>query len=255
MEFSPLFSAAVGAVLGGLMTWLVLALRAKIAKFQWWVKVDRIALSADDPVFGSVRVHWGGSEVQNLYLATLMVENTSEKDFENVSLTIYPDMGTKLLNERTAIVDTPKIVKWSLEFDQKLQVQRGEEATSDQFDLYFTRREYLVPVINRGQSLQFQYLCTRPQDNLLPNVFVDVSTKGVKLVPQKAHRDFILKVPIGRAFWLGIPTTILIVFSATAYLENIWFVAVVSFLLGGCAAHIGALIGAAWWGLWARLFD
>ena len=59
MDFSPLFSAAVGAVLGGLMAWLVMALGAKIAKFQWRVKVDRISLSGRSGVWlGSRSVGW-----------------------------------------------------------------------------------------------------------------------------------------------------------------------------------------------------
>ena len=233
---------------------LVSARMAKRAKFRWSARVDRVGLSADDPVFGSVQVQWGGGAVRNLYMAMLELENTSTRDFENVPLTIYPDVGTLLLNERTVIVNTPEIVKPSPEFAEKVRVEPGKEPTPEQSNLYYTRREYVVPVINRGQLLRFQYLCTRPQDDLIPTVYLNVSTKGVKLV-QQAAQNLILKVPVDRARLLGILVTPLVVLATVAYLENIWFIAGLSLFVGWTVQFIGALIGTVWWWLRHRLLD
>lgn len=99
------------------------------------------------------------------------VENASAKDFENVNLTIFTDENTKFLSESTQIVDTPNIVQWSPSFQQKLKVSSGETLAPQQWLLYNTRREYLVPVLNRRQLLRFHYVCTKDESQLLPTFF------------------------------------------------------------------------------------
>ena len=93
MEFLPKFLEnflpvlVSGAVVGSVVTILWSAFRAKSAKFKYSTRVERIAIAAEHPVFGNVRVQWGGKDFRNLYMATIEVENASAKDFENVNLT------------------------------------------------------------------------------------------------------------------------------------------------------------------------
>ena len=51
-----------------------------------------------------------------------------------------------------------------------------------------------MPVLNRGQTLNLQYVCTRPHDDLSPTVYINVPVKGVRLVRQP-RVTFILGVP------------------------------------------------------------
>ena len=114
--------ALVAAAAGMLGTLLVGALRARSARFRYSTRVDRIGTSADDPVFGAVRVQWRDNDVRNLlYIAVVEIENVSSKDFEAVPLKIYAGNDTLLLNERTRIIGSPNIVPWSPDFNARLQ--------------------------------------------------------------------------------------------------------------------------------------
>ena len=246
-EFLP------GAVVGSVITILWSAFRAKSAKFRYSTRVERIAVAAEDPVFGDVRVQWKGANVRNLYMAKMEVENISPKDFENVNLTIYTEENTKFLSEATQIVGTPDIVRWSPAFQQQLNVSPGETPTQQQWQLYNTRREYAVPVFNRRQLLRFQYLCTRDDDQLLPNVFINAPISGVKLV-HRPHVNFVLQVPIELALIPGIMTALLISVASVMFLKSSWLVAVVSGLAGLTATLAGAVVYKIYRRVWNILF-
>ena len=59
----------------------------KRAIFRWSTRIELLGFSMNSPVPDTVRVEWRGNKVPNLYMASMEVENTSSKDFENVSLT------------------------------------------------------------------------------------------------------------------------------------------------------------------------
>ena len=258
MDFSPafreqLFLVVVSFIGGGVISLFVSALLAKSASFRYSTRTERIGMAADDPVFGAVRVQWRDTDVRNLYLVTMEVENASTKDFENVALTIYTGNDTMLLGERTEIVGTPDLVPWSPTFQAKLAVPQGGTPTADQWQTYNFRREYLVPVLNRGQRLSLQYVCTRPQDDQLPNVFINAPVKGVRLV-HEPRVNFILGVPVELAAIPGMAMAVLISAASAAYLQSIWLTATLSVLAGLTALPNGALVYKASRRLWRMLF-
>lgn len=258
MDFSaafrePIFVAVVSSIGTLVATIVATGLLAKRARFRYSVRPERIGMAADDPVFGAVRVQWRGTEVRNLYLVKLELENASAKDFENVVLTIYTGNDTLLLGERTWIVDAPDNVPWSPAFREQLMVPQGATPTAEQWQTYNHRREYLVPVLNRGQTLNLQYVCTRPHDDKAPMVFINAPVKGVRLVHQP-RVNFILGVPTELAAVPGVAMAVLISAASAASLQQIWLVAVVSVLAGFTALPIGALVHKAWRRLWSTLF-
>lgn len=248
-----LFSSVVLFVGGGVATYVVTALLARSASFRYSFKTERIAIAADDPVFGAVRVQWRETEVRNLYLITYEIENASSKDFDNVALTIYTGNDTMLLGERTDIVDTPDIVPWTPSFQKQLEVRPGEEPTADQWQTYNHRREYVVPVLNRGQRVSLQYVCTRPHDDELPSVFINVPAKGVRLVHQQSV-TFVLRVPVERAAIPGFTMAVLVSAASAAYFQSTWLAATVSLLAGCTVLLMGALLYKAGQKLWRKVF-
>ena len=86
------------------------------------------------------------------------------------------------------MIDSPNTVLWSPDFRARLEGPAGGVLTQAQWEIYNHRREYLVPVFNRGQVLEFHYACTRPGDDLLPHVFVEAPVKGVKLLYRQKTR-------------------------------------------------------------------
>ena len=245
----PLFLIVVSTVFGGVITILVTALRAKSATFRYSYKPERIGIAADDPVFGAVRVQWRDNDVRNLYLITYVVENASARDFENVALKAYTGSDTLILVERNGILDTPDIVPWSPPFREQMAVQPGEEPTADQWKTFTHRREYIVPVFNRGQRLSLQYVCTRLLGDEVPRVDLNVSCKGVRLVRQQSV-NFVLGVPGDRAAAPGLTVAVLISATAAAFFQSTWLAAMISLLAGSTMLLMGALLYKAGQKLW-----
>ena len=248
--------ALLGAVFGGVMTWLVSALMAKRAIFRWSVRIDRIGFSMDSPAPDTVRVEWRGNKVPNLYMATMEVENTSSKDFNNVPLTVHTRDGTRLLDEWTVVVNTPDRVKWSPDFEREAMLEPTDLPTQQdqKLQLWQSRREYVVPVLNRRQLLRLHFLCIPPQEHRLPEVLLNVSAPGVRMM-YRPHLNFILQVPTELALLPGIITSLLIVFVAIMYVENLWLMAAVSVLVGWFTRFIGAIVRRVGWWLRDCLFN
>jgi hypothetical protein len=194
--------STVSLAVGALIAAFAAKLQNRTAKLTYSTRVERVALAADDPVFGAVRVSWRDMNVRNLHMATIEIENSSGRDFENVDLKTYTHQETVLLNEFTSVVGTPYIVEWSPGFRASLAVASGAEATDEQLRIYNHSREYRVPVFNRGQVLRFNYLCTRPGDDTWPFVYMSTQLKGGKLV-QQIRTNIVLGGASGRRAWFG----------------------------------------------------
>ena len=99
------------------------------------------------------RVQWRGNDVRNLHIVTLELENEqSGKDFENVRLKAYTPAETLILSEWTSVVGSPNVVPSSPEFDARLAVPQGQAPTPAQWNEYNHHREYLLPVVRRGEA-------------------------------------------------------------------------------------------------------
>ena len=239
-----LVGALVGAAAGMLGTLLIGALRTRSARFRYSTKVDRIGTSSDDPVFGTVRVQWRNNDVRNLYFAVVEIENASSKDFEDVGLTIYTGNDTLLLSEQTRMIDSPNIVLWSPDFRARMEAPAGGVLTQAQWEIYNHRREYLVPVFNRGQVLEFHYTCTRPGDDLLPRVFVEAPVKGVKLL-YRQKTWLVLGVPFELALICGTVSALVVSVLAAWFFGGSWIATAVVFMVGYTVLLQGALISKA----------
>jgi len=82
-------------VLGAIITLIFTKLSAKTGTLRYFVTSNKVGISADDQVFGSVRLTWQGHEVRNLYLCTIQVENTTTQDYENIQFKVYSGQETR----------------------------------------------------------------------------------------------------------------------------------------------------------------
>lgn len=237
---SSLGVAILSLLIGVLITAVVTKLLGKTARLTYSTRTDRLALAANDPIFGSVKVTWRDKPVRNLHMVSLTIENSSSHDFEDVDLKIYTGNETFLLSERTSIENTPFIVTWSDEFRERLAVAPQGAPTPEQMREYNHSREYRVPVLNRGQVLHFTYLCTRPGDDAQPAVFVSTLTKGAKLVYQVRLR-LIHGVPVQFSAVRGSVVSFLVVVACGLWLQSIWIASAISMSVGLFAQSIGAV--------------
>jgi hypothetical protein len=135
---------------------------------------------------------------------------------------------------------TPNIVQWSDAYKASLIVPQGQEATPAQWNSYNHRREYHLPVFNRGQTLKFNYLCTRPNDDNVPGVFIDTQLKGAKLKYQ-ARLNFVMGVPIQIAALRGLLISLVVLGLSAWKLHQIWATAAICMIVGLFAQALGAV--------------
>jgi hypothetical protein len=232
----------ISGIVGAAIAAVAAKLNGRRASLRYSTRADRVALSAEDPIFGSVRVTLENAPVRNLHTVLVEVENTSSRDFEDVDLKVYTDGGTHLLNERTSVVGTPYIVEWSDEFKRALAVAPGSAApATNQLDIYWHSREYRLGVFNRGQLLQFSYLCTRPQDDMPPTAFVGTRLKGARLRRQE-QSSLVYGVPLQAALYRGLGIACTTVALCGVLLRNAWAASAVSMAVGLSAQLCGVLL-------------
>lgn len=232
--------AALSAVGGGLFGNLIAVLRSRVKTLEYTVIHDRMAFSADDAIFGSIRVSWQNHDVTNLFSTRITLENQTGKDFTNLKIKVYTG-DTLLLGERTEIPGTTYILKWTDDYQQQVQVSPGFDPTEQQFKTYNHLREYFVPVLNRGQRVVMTYLTTVPSAEQAPGAWLDMLHEGAKVqyrqtVPQ------VHGVPVRLAISVGIVACLAVLIVASFTITEPWAAATICMVFGLFAQSVGAIL-------------
>ena len=234
------------AACGGVVTLLLFRIAKKRGKFSYFVHHNRIAMSADDLVFGNVQVTWNQEPVANLFLSTVELKNDSLKDFEDVVVKVFTN-DTTLLTERTEVVGTTQVLRWSPEFRESLQIAAGRP-TPFQLELYNTTRVYIVPTMNRGQLIRFAFL-NAPEQGVQPSLWLDIVHAGVKLQFKAVPTAQILGVSQPASAFVGFVIGLVFLGAVILFVQSTWFAALISFLFGSFLVLPGALIIRCWYRL------
>lgn len=247
MEFfeqHQFFAATTLLLIGALITLIFNKLSSKTGVFRYFVVHNKVGMSADDEVFGSVRLTWQGHDVRNLYLSTIEIENSTTSDYENIHLKVFTNQETVLLNQRSEIVDTPYIAPWDAQYERRIYVPDGESATPEQLDEYNHNREYRLPVLNRGQKIRLSYLTSNPNDDNFPSVCVSTLSKGIRL-KQTIHPHLVLSpifgVPVLVAIIRALFLSILVILVCGLWLENVWLASSICIIFGLSGQVFGAI--------------
>ncbi len=230
--------SALSAVGGGLIGNLIAVLRSRVKTMEYTVHHDRVAFSADDQIFGAIRVTWQNNDVTNLFSSHVTLENQTGKDFTNIKVKVYTG-DTLLLGERTEIPGTSYSLKWTDDFQQRLHVPTGQAPSPQQVNTYNHSREYVVPVLNRGQRAVMAYLTTVPAAGKGPAIWLDMLHEGVKvqhrLVVPQVHG-----VPVRVAVSVGLVVCVAALAIASVAFSEPWVAAAVCMVFGLLAQSIGA---------------
>jgi len=231
---TALISGGSGIILT-LVTQHILGRRGLFTYFVWH---NRVGVSADDAVFGTVRVTWNNNVVANLYSSTVELRNESLADYENVVVRAFSN-DTILLTERTEIIGTTRLLEWTAEFSNRLAVQPGAQPTEAQHSLYGRQREYLVPTMNRGQVVRLTFL-NAVSGEKPPTLWLDILHKGVKLKFRVAHDEF-LGAPRPAAVLVGSVLGVLFLAAVISLVKTVWVAAALCLLYGLVVVVPGAL--------------
>jgi hypothetical protein len=232
------YVSIIAGGLGGIVTaWLTQRVLNKRGIFTYSVNHTRVGVTAEDAVFGSVAVSWNGQPTPNLYLSTIEMKNESLNDYENVVVKTYTT-DTKLMTEQTQLLDTPNVLEWSDKYKNDIHVPDGGTPTDHQWKLYNGQREYIIPILNRGQSIKITYL-NSAQSSAMPSIWLSVAIKGVRLKFQGPQNQ-ILGVPQNQAAFVGVLLGLAILLVLALYLNMPWVAVTATMTYGFIAQLPGA---------------
>jgi len=235
---SKITVAVSSGFFGILLTVLTQHILNRRAIFGYSVWHNKVGMTTDDAIYGSVKVTWNDNPVDHLYLSTLTIKNESMKDYESVIVRIFTT-DTMLLTQRTEMVGTTRLIDFTDEYKSEINVLSGQDPRPDQLDLYRSRRDYIIPTMNRGQEVKFEFLNAAKTDNR-PNIWADIVHKGV-VCRIKKPVNLILGVPQPRALLIGTILSLCGIFLIMTWIKSILLVAVISFLLGALVVLPGVM--------------
>jgi len=242
---NPYLILLLGSAIGVVCTYVAQLYWNRRGLFTYSVRHERIGLSADDDVFGTVRVTWNDAVVANLYSSTIELHNESLQDFQDVVVSVYTDgTTTHLLTESSHIVGTIHYVERTTEYATRLAVPAGGDPSTEQQNLYRRRRDYNIPTMNRGQVVRFVYL-NSSTPNSEPQLWLDIVHKGVKLNQRFAQQD-VLGVPAKEAALVGLVLGIGGLLAVILSVDTLWVGAALCLVLGFTTSASGALVIRSW---------
>ncbi|MFZ3321350.1 MAG: hypothetical protein WA190_03195 [Usitatibacter sp.] len=226
---------------GSAITGALAYARRNLRTLEYTVRHDRVGITANDVNLGSVSVTWQGHQVDNLWITNIHLTNPTWQDFTNLSVTAYTREETILLNQYAEVTGTTKVLVWTQEFAALISVPAGQEATEAQLNILRHKREFTVPVLNRGQTIVIRFLTTVPGKPQGPTVWVDLVHPGVRVEYRKIE-PMMHNVPVRITFPVGLLAAIGILIACALYVEPPWLGATIAFVVGAFAQSIGALL-------------
>lgn len=236
---SKLVIAAVSWAGGILAAVLVQQILNRRRMLSYFVQHQYLGSTAQDSTFGNVEIKWNGSPVPNLYLSTVELTNESSRDLEKIKILAYT-ADTDLLSEFPQLVGTTQHIRYSPEFEDFITVPTGELPSETQLKDYRRRREYLIPVMNRGQVVRFQYLNSSNTSNQ-PSIWLESVHPGVTL-KFKIQKPLVYGVPQPLAAFAGVISSIVFAVLLATYNQYVWLTAFGCLLYGLVAQLPGAFI-------------
>ena len=228
--------AALSGLIGVAMTMVVQALRARRGVFTYQVVHSRIGISSDDPVYGSVRVTWNDNPVYNLSFSVVELTNESTRDYEDVVVRVFsPD--TDLLSESAGIRDSTTSIAYTDEYKQDIAVPTGMTPTQEQLTIFRSRRDFMIPTLNRGQVVRFSILNAAQADRV-PSIWLDVQHPGV-ICRFKEPGVLVLGVPRSKAVILGSVCGLICVLLIVQAVDDPIVAAFLSFIVGWLVLLLG----------------
>ncbi|MFK5949690.1 MAG: hypothetical protein QM500_13085 [Methylococcales bacterium] len=236
---SKLFIAIASAFCGVIAATLIQIWLNKRALFTYYVFHNQVGLSSDDAIYGSVKVTWNDNPISRLYLSTIELINESTKDFESVAVRIYTN-NTLLLTQRTELSDTTRIIEFTDEYKQEILVPEGNKPTDPQFELFRCRRDYIIPIMNRGQKIRFELLNAAKTEEQ-PKIWLEILQKGINCKFRISQQLF-MGVPQPTAALVGSIIGFIGICAILYYVSNFWLAGILSYIIGLLVLFPGAII-------------
>lgn len=214
-------------ILGAFITHVWNKFRTRTTVLRYYVFHNFFGSTVTDPKLGSVKVMYGETEVKNLYVSTVTLSNDSGRDLADLVVNVVSDPDSGIIASHGRNQGSLNDLPFTPQFAATL-------ATADKTKDYTAtlhRRDYTLPVLNRGDEILVTLLITNFKGNQ-PFLTVGCDKPGVKL-------QFAIK----KEQFLGEPRDTTAVLGALIVLALLW--PIIVFVPNKTVAVLGAgLLGA-----------
>jgi hypothetical protein len=207
----------------------------RITRIKYSIWHNYIGSSLEDVKFGSVKLLYNNTELKNLYASNVILKNETGKDVNDLELNISCNNGSLILVSHGRNSNSIKELEFTSNYREIIDRNIPDDAT-----YIYTRRDYKIPVINRGDVIEITLLTTN-LNNERPLLFVTSEHKGVKL---KFYIEPIklLGVPQNTSVFTGMAASLILCIPIFYYVKYIPLLIVLSLLNGWIASLYGVVI-------------
>lgn len=210
--WSFLWTPATG--IGAALAWLIgqgwRKYKGRMVTLRWTANYQSVAVASATQGFGNIQVMRDGIPVQNLSMVFVEIENESSQDLTDVEVNLRYDDGTHFFFSDAYVRDVPHELTLASRWLSTLQrfnlLAESERPNSSDLRYLATRRDYLVPVLNRGAKIDLRALVQAPAG--IPRIILTCTHKGLR-VREEPARPKLLGVDAKRSALLGIAVAVI----------------------------------------------
>jgi hypothetical protein len=225
----PILTFIIGVILKHLWDRFI----RRISIINYTMSHHYLGSSSEDPLFGSVKVLYNGNDVKNLYNIFITLSNEGGRDLTNLELNLSCDVQSAILISYAS----KKSSLNQLEFTEKYSKILGSD-NPDLVSLKFHRRDYIIPVLNRGQQIDVLLLMTNFGGNK-PEVFVGCDHTGVKMRLRKLPPQVLFGESLRLSSFIGLIFALILCYLLSISSLSLSVVAWLAFLIGAFGTFIG----------------
>ena len=243
----PLVTGVAGVVLGVLGNRLWQQYLQRMVTVRWSVTHETLAAGGDNPAWGRVEILYNGIPAGNLLQwCRVEIENESgSRDLSNVAVSLQYDQPRPVILSGGGYCEgSNQWFSWTPSFQAEIDNYFAiPEADRPPGTDLFRRRDFVIPVLNRGARAVFVFLVRPNVQN--PTLGVYCTHLSVRL-KHRPTRTMIFGVVQAHASWTGLGVGSLVAVVLALSLTSIWFAVVVALLVGWFGQLLGVTVIRAW---------
>jgi hypothetical protein len=219
----------VGTIIGVIVT----KMTSRMSSVTYSVSTSKMGETATNDIHGKIEVRHRDQMLPNFYFSRVKIQNYSNEDLERIRVLFYVGDGVLILSDFIRYEKEVRLIPYTEDYKAII--------ANPQNPLLFTRREYEIPVLNRGQSIILELTMTHRTDVGFPYLHASMVHKGAELVEKPYTTEF-LGISIRRTLpWAIIIGIILYIFVSLMSL-NPWISGGIMIVYGFFAQLLSALL-------------
>jgi hypothetical protein len=221
----------------------------RLAFIKYNILFQPLATSNQNEYWGNIDVFYNGIKTNHLNFMTIILENDSNKDYQDIYIDIWVDKKSFIKGQNGFYVDSGKTIPLEINHYNGLKevlkenaqdIEKRKEDSNyvtpvklqNDIEYFQTNSKFYLPVFNRKSEIKFNILAEN--DNAQqPNIGIDIKHKGLKLIQENDKYDKDKKLGIGMITYgliIFVTTTILLSYYFPESLTPIIILGIIGFL-------------------------